>query len=162
MKDLKLIERNKEIVMKRESGCSIEYLAYVYKLSKHTIRLICKHANSMNKKTSTMTTRRNQIMTLIVRGLYDKEIATQLSIGHRTVQTHLKYIATHYGLKEVNRVQMACVFMKELHDKKMAIKNKQIEIMANDFMTYANNSNKFKTAQDYIDATYSTALANFS
>ena len=121
MKDPKLIERNKEIVMKRESGCSIEYLAHVYKLSKCSIRLICRHANSMNKKTSTMTIRRNQIMTAVVQGLYDKEIAAKLGIGHRTVQTHLKYIATHYGLKEVNRVQMACVFMKELHDKKMAI-----------------------------------------
>jgi DNA-binding NarL/FixJ family response regulator len=39
-----------------------------------------------------LTPRENEIMTLLILGCRDREIASQLTIGHETVKTHVRHI----------------------------------------------------------------------
>lgn len=57
-----------------------------------------------------LTPRECEVMTLVADGFIDKEIASQLSLSPRTVQTHIMSVIKKYDAR--NRTHAAILFMK--------------------------------------------------
>lgn len=71
-------------------------------------------------KTEELTNREKEIITLICKGLSNKEIAKKLFIALSTVQTHSINIMGKFGIydgsqkdKNVKRLQMALFYLKQ-------------------------------------------------
>ena len=65
-----------------------------------------------------LTPRECEVITLVAEGLADKEIANQLKLSPRTVQTHLNTIM--HKLSARNRTNAAALFIKKKYQRKKA------------------------------------------
>lgn len=59
-----------------------------------------------------LTPRECEVMTLVADGFIDKEIANQLDLSPRTVQTHIMSVIKKYDAR--NRTHAATLFVKNL------------------------------------------------
>lgn len=57
-----------------------------------------------------LTPREREVITLVARGFADKEIAENLNLSPRTVQTHLRQVMLKF--KARNRTNAAAIFTK--------------------------------------------------
>ena len=65
-----------------------------------------------------LTPREREVITLVAEGFADKEIANQLKLSPRTVQTHLNTIM--HKLAARNRTNAAALYIKKKYQRKRA------------------------------------------
>ena len=65
-----------------------------------------------------LTPRDREVITLVAEGFADKEIANQLKLSPRTVQTHLNTIM--HKLAARNRTNAAALYIKKKYQRKRA------------------------------------------
>jgi DNA-binding NarL/FixJ family response regulator len=70
-------------------------------------------SNSMSSRKGTLTARENTIITLCSQGKTSIEIAEELNISPKTVNTHFQRISDKLGAR--NRVQLVAIWMEYRH-----------------------------------------------
>lgn len=106
--DFKIIQYlGKGCYLLRCKKCKNEITRFGTSLKKKTAVSLCKKCNGGD----ILTIMENTVGKLVAQGMTNKQVSAQLSIGERTVQTHLQNIFAKLGIS--NRYQLIVYMNKQ-------------------------------------------------
>ncbi|MEN8106689.1 MAG: response regulator [Pseudomonadota bacterium] len=83
-----------------EEGMLLERIHEAIRLDQSNREALAKQANA-NALLASLTPREREVMGLVVAGKANKEIAKELDLSHRTVETHRRWIMTKTGARSL-------------------------------------------------------------